>query len=426
MAFNLSPRGTNNIKTGHGLPGGLIKPSSPLNQSKKVIDNAFRQPSKKEPSFWDSAVNAVSEAVSNVGDYFSGDTQTTTTKKPVVKRPIVKKETKKIYTDTAATYTKGSRIPGSNMNYGNGTQMRIPSSVGVMSADDVEGKYKKGHHFAETITSSSDAERKKPLTSFINKSGSAEEQAADKSFIQHYSDPVTLKRMEKAGINPKWAYDLTKKAITTPKINETGKKANLVPSDAEGVYHPIWNQAVAGKSYTFNPWYTNKGEIDTKKKLGKEGAISYRESSTTPTKGTIEHEMAHASYADVLWPSLYKALGKKAPRLDNKKMYVSESYMNRPTEVYAHFHEFRQNLGIKPGQKISQQELVRRVKANPKVEGGKFWQHYGQEVDAMGKPTKEDKNFKAKLTNAVNTVASNNAKKKNKMQFSANSNSGYA
>jgi hypothetical protein len=44
----------------------------------------------------------------------------------------------------------------------------------------------------------------------------------------------------------------------------------------------------------------------------------------------------------------------------------------------------------------------------------------------MGKPTKEDKNFKAKLTNAVNTVASNNAKKKNKMQFSANSNSSYA
>jgi hypothetical protein len=427
MAFNLSPRGTNNIKTGHGLPGGLIKPSSPLNQSKKVIDNAFRQPSKKEPSFWDSAVNAVSEAVSNVGDYFSGDTQTTTTTKQVSKPKV--KQPKKIYKDTVATYAKGSLIPGSNMNYGNGTQMRIPASIGIMNTNDVFGGYKAGHQFSEYVSSSTDAERKKPLTSFINPAGSKDEKAADKAFIEHYSHPVTLKRMEKAGINPKWSYDLTKKAITTPKVNETGKPQNIVASGDVGAYVAPWTK-IQSPSTEFHPYYNNNNEIDKTRGLGKTGNINYREDlspyNPTSTKGTIQHEMAHASFADVLWPSLYKALGKKAPRLSSGQMYTPELYMNKPTEVYAHFHEFRQNLGIKPGEKINEKELIKRVNANPSVGGGKFWQEFGYDIGPDGKPTKKDKEKKAKLVNAINTVASTNGKKENKLQFSGDKNSSYA
>jgi hypothetical protein len=313
------------------------------------------------------------------------------------------------------------------MAYGDGTQMRIPASIGIMKADDIYGKYKANHQFSEYVSSSSDAERKKPLTSFINPAGSVEEKAADKSFIKHYSDPVTLKRMEKAGINPKWAYDLTKKAITTPKINETNKPQNMVPKSAAGVYTAQWKQTADGPSYIYNPWYNTKNEIDKTKTLGKAGAINYTENPlTTSTKGTIEHEMAHASFADVLWPSLYKALGKKAPKV-NGKMYTPEGYMDRPTEVYAHFHEFRQNLGIKPGEKITEKELMKRVNANPKVGSGNFWQNYGYHLDPnTGKPSKKDKEMKKKLVNAINTVASTNGKKENKMQFSGDKNSSYA
>jgi hypothetical protein len=426
MAFNLSPRNGNFSKTGHGLPGGMIKSMPPLHQAKKVVDTAFRPALKKETSLWDNIVDTVSDAASSVSSYFSDDTQSKPVAKPAVK-PAVKP--KKTYKDTVATYAKGSLTPGSNMNYGNGTQMRIPSSIGIMSKDDVFGGYKTGHQFSEYVNSSTDAERAKPLTSFINPAGSADEKAADNAFIKHYSDPVTLKRMEAAGINPKWSYDLTKKAITTPKVNETGKPQNIVAPGDVGAYVAPWTK-IQSPSTEFHPYYNNNNEIDQTRGLGKTGNINYREDlspyNPTSTKGTIQHEMAHASFADVLWPSLYKALGKKAPRLDSGQMYTPDLYMNKPTEVYAHFHEFRENLGIKPGEVITEKELMRRVNANPSVGGGKFWQEFGYDIGTDGKPTKLDKEKKAKLVNAINTVASTNGKKENNMKFSGDRNSSYA
>ena len=428
MAFNLSPRGGNFSKTGHGLPSGMIKSMPPLHQAKRVVDTAFRPELKKETSIWDNIVSTVSDAASSVSDYFSGDTQTTT--KPVAKpvaKPVVKP--KKQYKDTVATYAKGSLIAGSNMNYGNGTQMRIPSSIGIMDKDDVFGGYNRGHQFSEYVNSSSDAERAIPLSSFINPAGSTDEKAADNAFIKHYSDPITLKRMEAAGINPKWSYDLTKKALTTPKVNETGKPANIVAPGDVGAYVAPWTK-IQAPNVEFHPYYNKNNEIDQTRGLAKTGNINYRQdlspNSPTSTTGTIQHEMAHASFADVLWPSLFKALGKKAPRLDNGQMYTPDLYMNIPTEVYAHFHEFRQNLGIKPGEKMTEKELIRRVEANPSVGGGKFWQEFGYDIGPDGKPTKLDKEKKAKLVNAINTVASTGGKKENKMKFSGDRNSSYA
>ena len=425
MAFNLSPRNGNFSKTGHGLPGGMIKSMPPLHQAKKVIDNTFREPVKKETSFWDNIVDTVSDAASSVSSYFSDDTQSKPVVKPLAK-PVVKP--KKKYKDTVATYAKGSLTPGSNMNYGNGTQMRIPASNAIMNHTDWGGAFKAGHQFSEYINSSTDAERAKPLTSFINPAGSADEKAADNAFIKHYSDPVTLKRMEAAGINPKWSYDLVKKAVTTPKVNETNKPQNIVPSNAVGAYAAPWINTQSAT--TFHPYYNSKNEIDQTRTVAKTGNINYKVDNDpfnpVSTKGTIQHEMAHASFADVLWPSLYKALGKKAPRLESGEMYTPEGYMNKPTEVYAHFHEFRQNLGIKPGEVITEKELMRRVNANPSVGGGNFWREFGYDIGTDGKPTKLDKEKKAKLVNAINTVASTNGKKENKMQFSGDRNSSYA
>jgi hypothetical protein len=426
MAFNLSPRGGNFSKTGHGLPGGMIKSMPPFHQAKKVVDTAFRPELKKETSIWDNIVSTVSDAASSVSDYFSGDTQTTTQPAKPVAKPVAKP--KKQYKDTVATYAKGSLIAGSNMNYGNGTQMRIPASNAIMENDDVFGGYKRGHQFSEYINSSSDAERAKPLSSFINPAGSKDEKAADNAFIKHYSDPVTLKRMETAGINPKWSYDLIKKALSTPKVNETDKPQNIVPSNAVGVYAAPWINKQSGS--TFHPYYNSKNEIDQTRTVAPTGNINYKVDNDpfnpVSTTGTIQHEMAHASFADVLWPSLYKALGKKAPRMDNGQMYTPSDYMNKPTEVYAHFHEFRQNLGIKPGEKMTEKELIRRVEANPSVGGGNFWREFGYDISPDGKPTKLDKEKKAKLVNAINTVASTGGKKENKMKFSGDRNSSYA
>lgn len=403
-----------------GLAAGTIPQRPPLNQVRQTVGVKQIPTSKREPSL----LERVYGVASRVSDYFSGDTQTTQNNPKPTVNPVVKKENKRIYTDTTATYTKGSLIPGSNMNYRDGTQLRIPSSIGIMEKDDPWGEYKKGHQFAETITSSTDAERKKPLSSFINKSGSKVEQDADKSFIEHYSDPVTLERLKKAGINPKWGYDLTKKALLTPKINETDKPQNILPKDTAGVYTAGWKPTANHSIY--NPWYNSKNGIDETKQMGKKGAISYAEYPLlTSTKGTIEHEMAHASYAEVLWPSLYKALGKKAPKFEGK-MYSPETYMQRPSEVYAHFHEFRQNLEMKPGEIMTVEELVKRVEAHPEVQSGNFWQEFGYNLGSDGKPTKLDKEKKVKLVNAINTVASTDGKTENKMKFSGDRNSSYA
>ena len=427
MAFNLSPRNGNFSKTGHGLPGGMIKSMPPLHQAKRVVDTAFRPALKKETSLWDNIVDTVSDVASSVSSYFSDDTQSKPVVKPTVKTAV---KPKKKYKDTVATYAKGSLIPDSNMNYGNGTQMRIPASNAIMNYDDIAGNFKKGHQFSEYINSSTDAERAKPLTSFINPAGSADEKAADNAFIKHYSDPVTLKRMEAAGINPKWSYDLVKKAVTTPKTNETGKPQNIVKAGDVGAYAAPWINTQSGT--TFHPYYNSKNEIDQTRTVAKTGNINYKVDNDpfnpVSTKGTIQHEMAHASFADVLWPSLYKALGKKAPRLESGEMYTPEGYMNKPTEVYAHFHEFRQNLGIKPGEVITEKELMRRVNANPSVKGGNFWQNYGQSVDPKTYQVggEEDKKKKKALLNAINTVASTGGKKENKMKFSGDRNSSYA
>jgi hypothetical protein len=329
MAFNLSPRGTNNIKTGHGLPGGLIKPSSPLNQAKKKVDAAFR------PALKDA--------------------------------------------------------------YKPNSVLRVPSMTN-------EGDIEIIPQFDTT---------KKPLTSLINKAGTKEEIEADKRLVNWYSHPETLKKFEKnTGFDKRRLTDMVAKGLQVPTFADT--KHDFVPEGAEAVYFSpnMSTEHILPKNTS-----TKKGHIQyipQGKDINFGSGVQY----AADVHGTLQHERAHAMKADaVLAPALYRALGQKLPKEYGSKL----SYMNRPEEVYANFHNLRVDMGYKPGQKTTVEEFKKKYSGNKRVQGNRFFQKFG--TDKSGQQS--DKEI-AKIVNAINTVAITGDKKENKLQFSGDKNSSYA
>lgn len=329
MAFNLSPRGTNNSKTGHGLPGGMIRTASPLNQAKKVVDSAFR------PRLVD--------------------------------------------------------------NYSTGSVLRVPSMIN-------EGDVEIIHQFDTT---------KKPLTSLINKKGTPEEIEADKRLVNWYSHPATLEKFEKnTRLDRRRLTDMVAKGLQVPAFVDT--KNNFVPEGAEAVY---FSPNMSSDHILPNNTSNKKGHIEYQpqgKDINYGSGIQY----ATDVHGTLQHERAHAMKADaVLAPALYRALGQKLPKEYGNKL----SYMNRPEEVYANFHNLRVDMGYKPGQKTTVEEFKKKYSGNKRVQGNRFFQKFG--TDKSGQQS--DKEI-AKIVNAINTVATTGDKKENKLQFSGDKNSSYA
>lgn len=329
MAFNLSPRGTNNSKTGHGLPGGMIRTASPLNQSKKVIDATFRQ-----------------------------------------------------------------RLVDS---YSTGSVLRVPSMTN-------EGDIEIIPQFDTT---------KKPLTSLINKKGTKEEIEADKRLVNWYSHPATLEKFEKnTRLDRRRLTDMVAKGLQVPTFIDD--KNNFIPGDADAVYmSPNMSVDHILKGGASN----KKGHIEYKPQ-GKDIDYGSGVQYATDVHGTLQHERAHAMKADaVLAPALYRALGQKLPKEYGNKL----SYMNRPEEVYANFHNLRVDMGYKPGQKTTVEEFKKKYSGNKRVQGNRFFQKFG--TDKSGQQS--DKEI-AKIVNAINTVATTGDKKENKLQFSGDKNSSYA
>lgn len=329
MAFNLSPRGTNNSKTGHGLPGGLIKPPTPLHQAKKTVDAAFR--------------------------------------------PALK--------DT----------------YASGTVLRVPSSTN-------EGDVEIIPQFDTT---------KKSLTSLINKAGKPDEVESDKRLVNWYSHPETLKRFEKnTGLDKRRLTDMLAKGLQVPAFEDT--KHDFVPEGAEAVYFsPNMSTEHILPKNTSN----KKGHIEyipQGKDINFGSGVQY----ATDVHGTLQHERAHAMKADdVLAPALYRAMGLKMP-----KQFGSElSYMSRPAEVYANFHNLRVDMGYKPGEKTTVEEFKKRYSGNKRVQGNRFFNKFG--TDKNGKQSDVEI---AKIVNAINTVASTGDKNKNRMRFSGDKDTSYA
>ena len=84
-------------------------------------------------------------------------------------------------------------------------------------------------------------------------------------------------------------------------------------------------------------------------------------------KNVETHERVHASGFDAVQGDLLlKTLGDS--RLQEGRSFLKSTspgtlkYLNQPHEAYGNFVEFREKIGLKPGEKIDEKELARRVK----------------------------------------------------------------
>lgn len=223
------------------------------------------------------------------------------------------------------------------------------------------------------------------------------QQDATNDFVDWYSDPETKKRFAKnTGMDPARLQDFVGKALRTPMKEYDSAKVNDYPldSNAEAVFRsPYYNESVGDKSHPKTGYIMHRPQGNDIPELS---------SYATNMSSAIQHELAHASGLDnVLGNALFRAMGKK-PVTKNQKGNLS--YMDRPEELYGHFHEFRTSLGLKPGQKVTRDELKKKVEGNSRVnQNSRFWQYLSND-DKTGQQS--DKEID-KIVNAINTVAYN-------------------
>jgi hypothetical protein len=223
------------------------------------------------------------------------------------------------------------------------------------------------------------------------------QQDATNDFVDWYSDPETKKRFAKnTGMDPARLQDFLGKALRTPMEEYDSTKVNDYPLDgnAEAVFRsPYYNESVGDKSHPKTGYIMHRPQA---------GDIPELDSYATNMSSAIQHELAHASGLDnVLGNALYRAMGRKPVTKDQKG---NLNYMDRPEELYGHFHEFRTSLGLKPGQKVTREELKKKVEENKRVNStSRFWQ-YESNDDKTGEQS--DKAID-KIVNAINTVAYN-------------------
>lgn len=194
------------------------------------------------------------------------------------------------------------------------------------------------------------------------------EQAATNEFVDWYTNPETLKRFESnTGIPGNRLQDFVGKALRTPM--RPAKEDDVLSVDDNAQYR--------------DAFWQDQNYRDLNKSTGE---ILYHDNLGATTKNVLSHELSHASNIDeLLGPKLKSILGNAEHVFSNEK-----AYLNRPTETYGNFHEFRKNLGLKPGQKIDKPTLQKLVKKK-NLGNERFYRAYDSD----------------KITKAINTIALN-------------------
>jgi hypothetical protein len=107
------------------------------------------------------------------------------------------------------------------------------------------------------------------------------------------------------------------------------------------------------------------------------------------------HERVHASRFDnIQGKNLQKILGNAWLQKNTKYFPDVKDYMNKPHEAYGNFAEFREQIKLKPGEKIDVKELERRVKKGGiETQTSNFYKTYDKD----------------KIVEALNTIASNDS-----------------
>jgi hypothetical protein len=198
----------------------------------------------------------------------------------------------------------------------------------------------------------------------VTKSGKGEARA----FLNRYNDPITRKRMKKQiGVSDADIDNMIIKGLKAEKYdggNSAGSNADAFSSGGK-------DKIFFGKKHLHN-------------------------------KATETHERIHSSKMDdIMGIALQKTLGnandqKRFGTTRDGKGYVPQktrNYLNRPGETYGNFAEFREELGIKPGEQIDEKRMRKIIKK--KKINNNFINVYDDD----------------KIVKALNTIASTDTKK---------------
>jgi len=150
-----------------------------------------------------------------------------------------------------------------------------------------------------------------------------------KEFLKRYNDPVTRGRLkEQAGLSD---YDIDNHLLAGLTANYDNHNSN---SDAKATYDEKTN------NISVSPKFKN-------------------------TPGVETHERAHASKFDqAMAGELQSVLGNSFHQEGKNHLENVKRYLNQPHETYGNFSEFREKIGLKPGEQINEKELLKRVKTN--------------------------------------------------------------
>ena len=158
----------------------------------------------------------------------------------------------------------------------------------------------------------------------INQDGFSKER---KDMTSWYSDPATLEKAKKLGVTKDVMMDALAKGINGP-IEET----EHFNQNANAQYFP--------DSETIKTRVANDESI-------------------------TRHEMGHrAGFDALLSKPLVDIMGNAFHQEEEGKGNSSQfkRYLNQPHEMYENFHELRIKLGLKPGEKLTQKQLEKKIK----------------------------------------------------------------
>jgi hypothetical protein len=454
MAFNLSPRGGNFSKTGHGLPGGMIKSMPPLHQSKKVIDNVFRN-TKPETSFFGSVINAALNPIdtavalgSTISDYVSGNTQSKPKPKVKTEKPTINSSGETVPTIPASESWK--RLSQASENK---AQRVYPS--------DAEGNFKIDRGLGFTPPNATTFEETKLTENVkaykgtvaglknIQQSKDADVQAAINKKIDYWQNPE-VQRMY-LNNHPEYKGDLKKAQQDINTHLALGANYEYVPSGGFSTQNKkqigVNSGAAANTFFSgYNQTYVDaqgkvapegKYEDNTTRNLrdlrSKRGIVAYepfkKGDDRDQLRAEIGHEMiAHsAGFGERQKNALGKILGDPSEQPGDDKRGTDSSitsegktYLSRGDEMYGKFTEYKDLIHLTPGQKVNRAQLEALEKKYLKPSLGTFESLF--DIDRKVK--------------AINEVAQGGKKKSNLnfsgssdkegFKFTGNSNSSYA
>lgn len=203
---------------------------------------------------------------------------------------------------------------------------------------------------------------------------------AAKSFTDWYTNPETVKRFGKnTGFDSARLQDFVQRGLDTPSRPFSSGTEAL---DNNG--NPMAGQYLPPSQINKLP----KGQI----LYDPTGDPSLRGGDAQGVNAAITHEFGHASGMDTtLGPALMRVLGDPNKQKTKNTSAKNKKYLSRPEESYGNFHQFRMELGLKPGEKVDATKLKKLV--DEKKRGSNmFYQAYDDD----------------KIVKAINTIASTN------------------